>query len=250
MINIIHIPSCELHFTCPCRKQSELLPTHLRRIIGPCHSPPQCFQSIHQLTNIRSASDGSVLFCQGFQGLLIAKLDNEVLIQGFGATDGRLEDTSSYRANICGSIATFTVLTLIRKVYGFFPPNIEHVCGNKYAITATWKYENISVFDKTKSDTDVTKVARNSIADLHAFSNIKAYWAEDHTDKRGSPFSPQEEINILMDGLVTKTQTMKPRTDCLHFPEQQISIVIQQQKVTSHLPYHISDAIHGSKLIK
>jgi hypothetical protein len=40
---------------------------------------------------------------------------NKVLIQGFGATDGCIEDVSSYRAEICGNIATFTILTLIRK---------------------------------------------------------------------------------------------------------------------------------------
>jgi hypothetical protein len=38
---------------------------------------------------------------------------------------------------------------------------------------------------------------------------------------------------------------MKPRSDCLHFLDQQISIVIQRNKVTSRLPYHISNAIHG-----
>jgi hypothetical protein len=65
-----------------------------------------------------------------------------------------------------GNIATFTVLDLIRKVYDFSPPNIEHVCNNQSAITANWKDENISVFDKTKPDADVIKVARKSITDL------------------------------------------------------------------------------------
>jgi hypothetical protein len=90
------------------------------------------------------------------------------------------------------------------------------------------------------------------IADLQAFSNAKAYWVEGRADKRGPPVSPQEELNILTDGLDTKAQTalpsdMKPRTNFIHLPEQQISILIQQRKVTSHLPYHISNAIHGPK---
>jgi hypothetical protein len=41
---------------------------------------------------------------------------------------------------------------------------------------------------------------------------------------------------------------MKPRPDCLQFPEQQISIVVQQRKVTSRLPHHIANVIHGPKL--
>jgi hypothetical protein len=63
----------------------------------PLTPPTQCFQSINQRTNIQSASDGAVLPCQGFQGWLLVKIDNEVLIQGFGATDGQLDDVSSYR---------------------------------------------------------------------------------------------------------------------------------------------------------
>jgi hypothetical protein len=42
-----------------------------------------------------------VLHSQGFQGWRIAKYDNEVLVQGFGATNGSIEDVA------------FTILTLI-----------------------------------------------------------------------------------------------------------------------------------------
>jgi hypothetical protein len=132
------------------------------------------FQSINQISNIRSTSDGSLLHCQGFQDWLIAKLDNKVIIQGFGATDGRVEVVSSYRAGICGNIATFTVFTLIHKVYGMSPPTIEHVCNNQSAIFYTWKDENISVFDKTKPDDDVAKVYRNSISDIQLHSKVKS----------------------------------------------------------------------------
>jgi hypothetical protein len=43
---------------------------------------------------------------------------------------------------------------------------------------------------------------------------------------------------------------MKHHSYCPLFPEQQISIVIQHRKVTSHIPYHIANAIHGPKLTK
>jgi hypothetical protein len=231
------------------------LPTHLRRIIGPCPLPPLHFQHINQLTKNRSASDGSVLHYQGFQGWLIAKLDNEVLIQQFGATDGRVYDVSSYHIEIGGNIATFTVFTLIRKVYGVSPPSIEHVCDNQSTISAIWKDENVCIFDKTKPDADVAKLSRNAIADLQQHPLVTAYWAEGHVDKRGPSFSPQEELNILTDGLADKAQNliptdMKPRTECLHFPEEQVSIFFQQHKVTSRLPYHISNAIYGPTLTK
>jgi hypothetical protein len=129
------------------------------------------------------------------------------------------------------------------------------MCDNKSAITATWKEENISVFEKAKPDADVAKVAQNAIADLQPFSAVKCFWVEGHADKHGPPFSPEEELNILTDGLATIAQKalppdMRPRPDCLHFFAQQISIVIRHSKVTSHLPYDISNAIHGHQLTK
>jgi hypothetical protein len=203
-------PIRTLCFQCPWLSQYELLPTHLQRIIAPYPAPPQLFQSLNDITDILSASHISVLKCQGFQGWLVAKLDNEVLIKGFGATDRRVEDLSSYRAEVCSNIATFTILTLIRQVYGFSPRKIEPVCDNQLAITATWKDENISVFDKTKPDADAAKAARNAIADLQNFSTFKPYWVEGHADKRGPPFSLQEDLNILTDGLATLKQTALP----------------------------------------
>jgi septin family protein len=66
------------------------------------------------------------------------------------------------------------------------------ICNNKSAITATWKDENISIFDKTKPDADVAKVARNAIAALQPFSTIKSFCVQGHADKGGPPFLPQE----------------------------------------------------------
>jgi hypothetical protein len=59
------------------------------------HPPPHTFQSLPSSTCIRSASDGSVLHSLGYQGWLTATLDNDILLEGFGATDGRVKDTQS-----------------------------------------------------------------------------------------------------------------------------------------------------------
>jgi hypothetical protein len=169
---------------------------------------------------------------------MIAKLSNEILVQGFCATDGRIEDVSSYRADICGNIATFTILTLIRKVYGFFYPSIQHVCDNKSAINATWKDENISVFYKTKPDADVAKVARLAISDIQQHSQVDTFCVEGHANTHSPPFSPQEAFNILTYTLASKAQTslhtdMKPHPDCLQFPEKNLDCHSTQK---SHLP--------------
>jgi hypothetical protein len=41
---------------------------------------------------------------------------------------------------------------------------------------------------------------------------------------------------------------LKPRHDALRFTEQQHSVVISQKKVTSRLPLHITNMIHGPAL--
>jgi hypothetical protein len=79
-------------FACPWKQQYSLLPSHLRSIIGPCPSPLQIFQSLQPSISTQSGSDGSVLDGMGYQGWLIATLNNEILLDGFGATDGTLTE--------------------------------------------------------------------------------------------------------------------------------------------------------------
>jgi hypothetical protein len=99
-------------------------------------------------------------------------MDNTILIEGFGAMDGHVEDINSYRAEICANIATFSVFALIQKVYGLSAPTIEHICDNQSVIIATWKDKKINVFDKTKANADVSKDARTAIADLQCHSKV------------------------------------------------------------------------------
>jgi hypothetical protein len=101
------------------------------------------------------------------------------------------------------------------------------------------------VFDNTKPDADISKVARLAISDMQQHSQVHAFFVEGHADKRAPPpFSPQEELNIFMDALAAKAQTllppeMRPRSDFLRFPDQQISIFIQRKKKI-HASTHIS----------
>jgi hypothetical protein len=50
----------EIQDSCPWKQEYLHLPTHLRRIIGPCPTPPQVFQTMHETIALRTASDGSV----------------------------------------------------------------------------------------------------------------------------------------------------------------------------------------------
>jgi hypothetical protein len=78
---------------------------------------------------------------------------------------------------MCRNIVAFTIIALIRLVYGFIPTHIKHVCDNQAAIMATWK-------DKDKPDTDVAKFAICAITDLQYHAIVHACWTRGDTDKR------------------------------------------------------------------
>jgi hypothetical protein len=189
----------------------------------------------------------------GYQGWLITTLDNAILLEGFGATYGKVKDTHSYRDDLCGNVATFSILSIIRRVYGFVPTSIDHVCYNQSAINATWKEKTLSVFDKTKPDAGIIMVARSAISELQKFSTLKAFWVGSHVNKCVPPYSHQEELNSRTDTIADRAHTdppdeLKPRHDALHCPEQHILVVISHRKVASRLPLHISNMIHVPNL--
>jgi hypothetical protein len=79
-------------------------------------------------------------------------------------------------------------------------------------------------------------VARSDISELQQFYTVQAFWVSSHADKRGPPFSKQEELNIMTDTLAERAHTelpneLKTRHDAPYFPEQHISVVISQKKV-------------------
>jgi hypothetical protein len=62
-------------------------------------------------------------------------------------------------------------------------PTIEQVCDNQSAIIVTWKDKNISVFEKTKPDANVSKLARTSITTIQCYYKVKAFWIRGHSEK-------------------------------------------------------------------
>jgi hypothetical protein len=134
-------------------------------------------------------------------------MENNIIIEGYGATDGRVEDVNSYRAEICG-IATFAIFTLISKIYGFSPPTIEHVCDNQSAITATWQDENIGVFDKTKPDVGVSNQRKtpSRLPPLSVTTNL-CLVMQDH--KVTSPPPPYHISNAIHGPKLTEYLTSK-----------------------------------------
>jgi hypothetical protein len=81
-------------------------------------------------------------------------MDNTTIIEGYGPTDGSIEDTASYRAEVCGTIAVISVYSMIQSVYSWKSANIEHVCDSESALNRIWNKEKDGVFDQSKPDAD------------------------------------------------------------------------------------------------
>jgi hypothetical protein len=81
---------------CSWMQSYKILPLHLRRIIGPCPPPPDIFSITPSGIDLRTASDGSVENEKGYHGWIIARMDNNIIIKGYGPTDGIIKDTTIY----------------------------------------------------------------------------------------------------------------------------------------------------------
>jgi hypothetical protein len=82
--------------------------------------------------------------------------------------------------------------------------------------------DTTNVFGKTKTDFDVIIIARRAISEIQLHSTFKSFLVGSHSNKRGPPYSQQQELNIRTDTLAERSQTelpsdMKPRDHALHF---------------------------------
>jgi hypothetical protein len=120
--------------TCPWLAAYKQLPAHLQCIIGPCPPPPIIFDNIPSDIKLHTASDGSVENENGYHGCIIARMDNTTIIEGYEPTDGRIEDTTSYttsyRTEVCGTIALLAFYGMIQSVYKWNASTIAHVCDS------------------------------------------------------------------------------------------------------------------------
>jgi hypothetical protein len=65
---------------------------------------------------LRTASDGSVENEKGYHGWIVATLNNTTIIERHCPTNGRIQDTTSYRTEVSVAIAILTVYNMIVKV--------------------------------------------------------------------------------------------------------------------------------------
>jgi hypothetical protein len=78
---------------------------------------------------------------------------------------------------------------------------------------------------------------------------ILPLWIRGHADKGGPSYKWKKQINIQTYKLAGNAHTnlpldFKARHDCIRFPKQHISLVIDGKKVTSRITMHVAHSIH------
>jgi hypothetical protein len=87
-------------------------------------------------------------------------MDNTLIIEGYVPPDGRIEDTTSYRTEVCGTIAVLTFYGMIQSVHKWNDSTIKHVCDNESALDHIWNKEKYDIFDQSRPDADAITVVR------------------------------------------------------------------------------------------
>jgi hypothetical protein len=229
---------------CPWTQSYKRLPAHLCRVIGTCPSPPDILSITPSGIDLRTASDGSVENEKGYPGWIIVRMDNTTLIKGYGSTYGRIEDTTSYRTEVCSTIAILAVYGMVQSVYNWNAATIEHVFDSESALNHIWNKEKDVVFDQYRPDADAITAARVLLSSTK-HTHISPKWVRGHADKMGPPYTLQEEINMQTDRLTGKAHANQPPEykalhDCLQFPEPNVSIVLDGKKFTSRITINVA----------
>jgi hypothetical protein len=87
-------------------------------------------------------------------------MDNSTIMEGHGPTDGCIQDETSYRAEVSGTIAILPIYNMIVKLYNWKAKYIKDVCDSESALDIIWNVEPDEVFDQSQPDYDVILVVK------------------------------------------------------------------------------------------
>jgi hypothetical protein len=141
---------------------------------------------------------------------------------------------------------------MIQSAYNWNAATIEHVYNSESALNCIWNKDKDGIFDQSRPDTNTITAARVPLSSTK-HTNIYSKWVRGNACRRGPPYTLEEEINMQTDQLAGKAHANLPpgykaRHNCLHFPEQNISIVFDGKKVTSIMKIHVAHIIHHPSL--
>jgi hypothetical protein len=140
---------------------------------------------------------------------------------------------------------------MIVTVYNWKAKEIKHICDRELALHRVWNVEPDGIFDESRPDADVILMEKVQLQKAK-HTKIVPTWVRGHTNKRDTPYTDQEQINMRAEKLAGTVHKALPHDftshqDNLHFPEQHISLCLQGQKVTSKITRNVAHSFHRPK---
>jgi hypothetical protein len=111
-------------------------------------------------------------------------MDNTTIIEGYGPTDGRIEDTTSYRTEVCVTIAVLDIYGMMQSLYKWHASTVEHVCDSESALDCIWNKDKEVIFDQSITDADAITAARLPLSNTKQ-RIISPRWVKVNAGKRG-----------------------------------------------------------------
>lgn len=191
--------------------------------------------------NINAAGDGSVKRGKAAQAWCLFRKDTyEILLEGVATVNGDPDHITSMRPETISSIAAGSFLNLIASTLDHLTSDVTFFSDNEATVINSARTLLHDVGSVLEDDIDVTlqnaKLVKNTKF-TYRLSHLHGH-QDDHNDE--DDLSPEAIINTRMDKLVGEhverlirddTNTQEPGV----FPTQQISILINGKRISSHL---------------
>ena len=188
-------------------------------------------------------TDGGLAGNDGTFGFVIGD-DQSIIAHGMGHTTGGGDSMSSTRAELSGILAALTYLRLVtaftKTIVSESSMCILH-CDSQAALSRviSLEYQGFGTTWRCRANYDLEVAIDFCMQQLS--STVKWEWVRGHAHRRKKEFdfTWPESLNSAADAMATKARQRAHLTNNQHWPEQAISIIGPQGRITGHLAKEI-----------
>jgi ribonuclease HI len=200
-------------------------------------------QQLYLARSIVAGTDGGLLNGDGTFGYVWADpANNNVLACGQGNVPGQQVSMSSTRTELCGLFAALTHVRLAKEFFHMVLPQggvqIIVYCDSKAALhrVQDLEFDGFGTTWRCRANYDIEAEIRAVIRQQPGLQ-IQWKWVKGHASRRKKPehFSMEEKLNEAADTLATSARNNPAPSNHIHWPEQQISLIGPNGRVTGRL---------------
>jgi hypothetical protein len=215
-------------------------PRHVKRFVGDIAAldVPETWDS-NEPRDLLVATDGSVVFGDGYHSWVITNMDEKVILSGGGPDDGEPLIMTSYRSELGGLASALAVLGMLERLGRLNISSVKCVSDTQSAVRACKRKSTESIFHRTESDYDLLATITNLQEEWCNGITIQYAWVRGHADSLDRETTREERANITADevcDIIRETATGRDgsRLNCGLYPAEQCALFIKGTKITSN----------------